>query len=66
MKTSNLIKILETSVVKNGAAHQLTVGHLLNIVKMVERFKNKEEEFERWLDEEAKEYGKFHDFNQYP
>lgn len=42
MKTLNLIRILETSVAKNGAVHPLTVGHLLNIIKMVEKLENKQ------------------------
>lgn len=37
MNISDLIKILEISQKKNGADFPLTVGHLLNIVKMTQR-----------------------------
>jgi len=33
----DLISILETSVKINGADTPLTIGHLLNIVKMIEK-----------------------------
>ena len=37
MNASDLIKILEISQKKNGADFPLTVGHLLNIIKMTQR-----------------------------
>ena len=37
MNTRTLIKILEVSVKKHGEKTPVTLGHLLNIVKMVDR-----------------------------
>ena len=37
MNTCTLIKILETSVKRHGEKTPVTLGHLLNIVKMVDR-----------------------------
>jgi len=36
-----LIKVLEVSAAKNGKDTPLTIGHLLNICKMVEKEKEK-------------------------
>lgn len=42
---STLIEIIERSVQKNGADKVLTLGHLLNILKLVEKKRDEEEEF---------------------
>lgn len=47
MKVEDLISILETSVKKHGGDTQLTLGHLLNIVKMIER----KEGYREWIEE---------------
>ena len=41
--TDILIKILTKSVEKNGEGHVLTLGHLLNILKLVEKIEDKQE-----------------------
>jgi hypothetical protein len=40
---SRLIEILEVSVERNGNNYQLTLGHLLNILKMAQRDAEREE-----------------------
>ena len=44
---TTLIEVIEKSIEKNGADKVLTLGHLLNILKLVERKKDEEEE---WMD----------------
>jgi hypothetical protein len=40
---SALIDLLEKSIEKNGADKVLTLGHLLNILKLLERKRDEEE-----------------------
>jgi hypothetical protein len=39
----NLIKVLEVSEKKHGSDYVLTIGHLLNILKFVEKCRENEE-----------------------
>jgi hypothetical protein len=44
MKTTDiLINVLKKSIEKNGEGHVLTLGHLLNILKLVEKIEDKQE-----------------------
>ena len=42
MNTTLLINILTKSVEKNGADYVLTLGHLLNIIKLVDKIEDKQ------------------------
>lgn len=46
MKTSALIKILDTSIKKHGADFPFTLGHLQNILKLEQKMLQKEYERE--------------------
>ena len=65
---STLIKILEQSVAKNGPDHVLTLGHLLNILKLEQRKKEQEEELLDFLeiesDFDSRNYGDSWNINQ--
>jgi hypothetical protein len=41
MNTSLLINILTKSVEKNGSDYVLTLGHLLNIIKLINKIEEK-------------------------
>ena len=41
MNTSLLINILTKSVEKNGSDYVLTLGHLLNIIKLIDKIEKK-------------------------
>ncbi len=49
--TTTLIEVLERSVKKNGPDKPLTIGHLLNLLKMAKREEErKQEERDQMLD----------------
>lgn len=48
-----LINVLELSVSKHGAETPLTLGHLLNIMKMAQRFEADKEELDHLNEQEA-------------
>jgi len=52
MELEELITILEKSVEKNGKDKVLTIGHLLNIVKMVERNLYEDDIMQDFLDDQ--------------
>jgi hypothetical protein len=42
--TDILINVLKKSIEKNGEGHVLTLGHLLNILKLVDKIEDKQED----------------------
>lgn len=54
MKIGHLIATLETSVKHNGPDFPLTLGHLLNIVKLMQRQENKQKKREAKQEEELR------------
>lgn len=59
LKTTNtyddmeeLIQILEIAANRHGPKHQLTIGHLLNILKLAEKTKEKNKHRQSLLEEE--------------
>ncbi len=51
-KMKELIQILEIAANRHGPKHQLTIGHLLNIVKLAEKTKKKNKHRQSLLEEE--------------
>jgi hypothetical protein len=47
-----LIRILELAANRHGPKHQLTIGHLLNIVKLAERTKTQSAENQAILEDD--------------
>jgi hypothetical protein len=57
----NLIKVLEKSVENHGSNHPLTLGHLLNILKMTQKMDEHEDDrFLRVLNAAAAEADKLY------